>query len=250
MNIFSDILQKALEAKNLVELIVAIAQDLDDSYNPKPTPTPAPVIPVTPDIPKYDPIPTPSPTPVTPEPQPEQRPEQPEQPEEPEPKQPEPTEDDPTADILYFPVGDTSTVDIIYLHPALQKALASGLKICKQSGYDVIVCETYRTPQRQEKLYAQGRTERGSIVTQAKAYQSFHNYGLAVDLMLKDGSAITEEIANIFEKQGFEWGGKWKSFKDYPHFQMSFGRTISEIQDLYQKGGMEQVWLIEYLTEA
>lgn len=28
---------------------------------------------------------------------------------------------------------------------------------------------------------------------------------------------------------GFEWGGDWSSFKDYPHFQMSFGLTIGEL---------------------
>ncbi|MGE7612534.1 M15 family metallopeptidase [Paenibacillus sp. NPDC101420] len=23
---------------------------------------------------------------------------------------------------------------------------------------------------------------------------------------------------------GFEWGGDWTTFKDYPHFQLTFGR--------------------------
>jgi len=241
VNNFSDILQKALEAKSLVDLIVAIAQDLNDSYPPV---IPTPVV-------KPKPKPIPPPVPETEEveeveePEPEEEEEEEVEPEEPKTEEPKPEpKKSSTEDILYFPVGNTSTIDTVYLHPSIQDALTKGLKICKQKGYDVIVCETYRTPQRQEKLYAQGRTEPGSIVTQAKAYQSFHNYGLAVDLMLRDGSTITDSIASIFENLGFEWGGRWKSFKDYPHFQMSSGRTIEQIQDLYQEGGMDLVWKI------
>jgi peptidoglycan LD-endopeptidase CwlK len=30
---------------------------------------------------------------------------------------------------------------------------------------------------------------------------------------------------------GFEWGGDWAQFKDYPHLQMNFGLTLADLQN-------------------
>lgn len=80
-------------------------------------------------------------------------------------------------------------------------------------------------------------TEEGNIVTYSKGGQSYHNYGLAIDfaIQLKDGRVIWDmehdgnnnnqfdwmEVVDIAKNLGFEWGGDWQGFKDYPHFQMS-----------------------------
>ena len=40
------------------------------------------------------------------------------------------------------------------------------------------------------------------------------------------------EVINIFKSNGWEWGGDWKSIKDKPHVQKTFGHTW---QDLYKK---------------
>jgi peptidoglycan L-alanyl-D-glutamate endopeptidase CwlK len=115
---------------------------------------------------------------------------------------------------------------------------------------------TMRTFQEQAALYAQGRTQlfdangkRMGIVTNAGPGQSFHNYGLAVDILLLkdtnndgvfesaswetnvdfdgDGVADWMEIVNIFKAAGYVWGGDWK-FKDAPHFEKTFGLTHQE----------------------
>lgn len=44
--------------------------------------------------------------------------------------------------------------------------------------------EAYRSPQRQAMLFAQGRTQPGPIVTKARPWSSFHQYGLACDFVL------------------------------------------------------------------
>ena len=51
------------------------------------------------------------------------------------------------------------------------------------------ITDGYRSRAEQTKLYAQGRTSLGKIVTYAKAGQSPHNYGLAFDIAFrKDGT--------------------------------------------------------------
>lgn len=133
----------------------------------------------------------------------------------------------------------------IYLNeiiPAL-----SGKAICR-------FAYTLRTFAEQDALYAQGRTKlfdangkKLGVVTKAKGGQSIHNFGLALDIVLlkdtngdgtfdsaswedtidfdKDGRADWMEIVSILKKNGWIWGGDWKSFKDKPHFEKTFGHT-------------------------
>lgn len=92
-------------------------------------------------------------------------------------------------------------------------------------------------------------------VTDAKAGQSFHNYGLAVDIVLlidkdKNGTFETAtwdtkadwdadkiadwmEVVQVFKKYGWEWGGEFKSFKDLPHFQKTFGKSWQQLKALH-----------------
>ena len=248
MGAFAEILLMANQAKLLVDLIILISKELEEKSKPKtpvkPKPIPAPIPAPTPaPVPAPIPAPTPAPVPAPiPAPIPTPAPAKPTPAPKPIPPTPTPVKPKPTDGILYFPVGNTVTKDVRYIHPILQEALKRSMKICQEKGYGVKISETYRTPQRQDILYAEGRTTPGDIVTQAKAYQSYHNYGLAVDIVTNDNTEVTPEIAKVFENYGFEWGGTWKTFKDYPHFQMSFGRSVSQIQDIYQKGSMELVW--------
>jgi peptidoglycan L-alanyl-D-glutamate endopeptidase CwlK len=41
----------------------------------------------------------------------------------------------------------------------------------------------------------------------------------------KDGKADWMEIVKIFKANGWTWGGDWKTFKDKPHFEKTFGHT-------------------------
>ncbi len=109
-------------------------------------------------------------------------------------------------------------------------------------GVSVEVISGLRSWQAQAALYAQGRTKPGPIVTNAKPGSSWHNYGLAIDLGLfkagkyLDSSSPTQadklyaEIGKIAAKHGIEWGGTWVKFKDTPHFQVTFGKTLAELR--------------------
>ena len=40
-----------------------------------------------------------------------------------------------------------------------------------------------------------------------------------------DGIKDWDEVVNYFKSKGWESGGDWKSIKDYPHLQNTFGLT-------------------------
>ncbi|EPC3373433.1 M15 family metallopeptidase [Listeria monocytogenes] len=104
------------------------------------------------------------------------------------------------------------------------------IKKMAKKGIYLCVAQGYRSSAEQNTLYAQGRTKPGAVVTNAKGGQSNHNYGVAVDLCLytSDGNNVIWEsttsrwktVVSAMKAEGFEWGGDWKSFKDYPHFEL------------------------------
>lgn len=147
---------------------------------------------------------------------------------------------------------DKITLERIELmHPSIREKLkAEYLEINSKLPKNVRLrfAYTLRTDQEQNELYAIGRTKAGKIVTNAKGGQSIHNYGLAFDIVLlvdKDNNGTFETVSwdldknfylvvNYFKSKGWEWGGDWKSFKDYPHFQLKKPNGQSyKWQDLY-----------------
>jgi peptidoglycan LD-endopeptidase CwlK len=123
------------------------------------------------------------------------------------------------------------------LHPVVEEKKNKLVQQASDQGISIVITEGFRSKEEQDKLYAKGRTEEGNIVTYSKGGQSYHNYGLAIDfaIQLKDGRVIWDmkydgnnnnqsdwmEVVDIAKNLGFEWGGDWQGFKDYPHFQMS-----------------------------
>lgn len=123
-----------------------------------------------------------------------------------------------------------------------------------------------RTIKEQNDLYALGRTvvnpdgkspkkPMGNIVTNAKALQSIHNYGMAIDIVLVidgktykwdavgdyDGDKVADwmECVKIFEKHGWEAGIRWKSFPDAPHFQYDYGYTWQQLKAKWESGDVK-----------
>lgn len=96
----------------------------------------------------------------------------------------------------------------------------------ERHGYDMVLIEGYRSPERQEALLAQG-----SHVTRAGANMSYHQYGLAADsAFLRNGQVIISErdswamrgyelYGETAELVGLTWGGRWQ-MRDYGHVEM------------------------------
>ena len=113
------------------------------------------------------------------------------------------------------------------------------------SRWKVIPTCTLRDREYQEKLYAQGRTEPGSVVTNAKPGQSVHEYQCAMDFAIeKDGTvvwgprALYEVAGHEAIAEGLTWGGDWnangvmdKADWDLAHVQWTGGLTLAQLQE-------------------
>ena len=136
------------------------------------------------------------------------------------------------------------------LKPRVAAAAARAMADLSARGIKAIVTSTLRTEAEQAALYSQGRdslevtnekrkvagmppiskAESGYTVTNADGvrHKSNHQGGAALDVVPEQGGRPVwptasdprwKQIAGVFKKYGFEWGGDWKDFPDLPHYQ-------------------------------
>ena len=135
------------------------------------------------------------------------------------------------------------------LRPDVAAKTRQWLTLCEASGVHPLIYCTYRTPDEQAKLYAIGRTVPGKIVTNARAWESWHQYRRAFDAVplihgkpswsvFDSGKRLTREYQVMAEAAvtvGLEWAGTWKSFREYVHFQdrgdLSMAQARAEVDD-------------------
>lgn len=94
-------------------------------------------------------------------------------------------------------------------------------KECKEKGIELLIYCGYRSPEEQDKLYAQGRKAKGKIVTHARAGESFHNYGRAIDYVPLINGKVAWEAVSIYRKAqviGRDFGLRSLSW-ELPHLE-------------------------------
>lgn len=108
----------------------------------------------------------------------------------------------------------------------MQRLLVVFKLMKERHGYDMVLIEGYRTPERQAALLDQG-----SHVTQAGPNMSYHQFGLAADCaFLRDGKVVISErdpwamrgyelYGEVAEQVGLTWGGRWKML-DFGHVEL------------------------------
>ena len=95
-----------------------------------------------------------------------------------------------------------------------------------QNGIQIKVVSGLRSYAEQDELYAQGRRKPGVKITNARAGYSNHNFGIAFDVGVFEGTKYLPESAKykavgvLGMDLGLEWGGNWKTIVDQPHFQL------------------------------
>lgn len=132
------------------------------------------------------------------------------------------------------------------LHPGARRRLQALIRWAAEAkrpggGLDVFQTCTWRSNDEQARLYAQGRTAPGRIVTYARPGESWHNvisdHGFpmsrAFDLawIKRDGKRVRVMYSfpawflDKAESLGLTCGARWEKFKDGPHFQYEFNNA-------------------------
>ncbi|MCL1864080.1 MAG: M15 family metallopeptidase [Defluviitaleaceae bacterium] len=131
----------------------------------------------------------------------------------------------------------TSSRNISDLHPVVARGCRELIKRMEAADFPAVgISATFRCHDEQNRLYAQGRTTPGSIVTNARGGQSWHNWRLAFDIFQNirgqewNNPRFFETAGKIWEQIGGEWGGSWTQLVDRPHFQFTNGATIAQMQ--------------------
>lgn len=133
------------------------------------------------------------------------------------------------------------------LHPKLRGTAIQAwteAQAAMPSNVQIIVVQGLRSFEESDKLYAQGRTTPGPIVTKAAAGQSYHNYGLAFDFAMvtngKNDDVVGPhwmQVVSIMKKYGMTWGGDFpEGFHDNPHFENKYGHNWRDLLALHEKG--------------
>ncbi len=138
--------------------------------------------------------------------------------------------------------------DLKDLIPVVAAKCAAFVSACKEQGIDILITSTLRDNESQAALYAQGRTAigrnprlekpLGDTVTNAKAGESYHNYGCAFDFVpMVNGKAHWDDLRTfskcgvIAESLGLVWAGRWKNFKELAHCQYTGGLTLQDLKN-------------------
>lgn len=123
---------------------------------------------------------------------------------------------------------------------------------------EIRVVQGFRSWTEQAALYAQGRTAPGPIVTKCVPGNSWHNFGLAVDVAPSinppDGPYVPDwnashptwkAMTDAARALGFVCGADFRTFPDNPHLQLTGRFPVNpddEVRQLFTDGGVQAVW--------
>lgn len=126
------------------------------------------------------------------------------------------------------PLAVTASREWALLDTEFRKRLLVVYRVMQEKhGYEMVLLEGYRSPARQEELAALGGN-----VTRAKAFESWHQYGLAADSAFRRAGRVVVSEKDAWAARGYElfgqvaaeagltWGGSWKSIRDLGHVEM------------------------------
>lgn len=154
------------------------------------------------------------------------------------------------------------------LVPEVQAMAKEHILRCADAGFELLIYCTLRDEQEQARLYRQSRTKEqvqkkmdqltakgfpalakilkdvgpqktAPKVTNAGPGESFHQYNRAYDCVPVvqgkpiwgtggEGAALWEKVGKLGKKCGLEWAGDWTTFREFPHFQFTDGKDISD----------------------
>lgn len=156
-------------------------------------------------------------------------------------------------------MDSVSEARLEHVHPKLAEKIRKMAEMLAGEGIEIRVVQGFRTWAEQQALYEQGRTTEGKIVTNCPGGHSYHNFGLAVDCCPSthgpdapfdaDWNASHpswKRMSEVGLSLGLDSGATWRTFKDYPHFQLTGlfpeGAPNETVRNLFSSGGISAVW--------
>jgi len=146
-------------------------------------------------------------------------------------------------------IGSRTLKTVATLEPHFQKRVRRWLDEMIQTGIQPLIYCGARSFEEQAALYAKGRTAPGMIATKAKAGESFHNYGLAIDWVPvkptpKDPKLFTADwddstAYKVGEQAGHSFGLAAISWET-GHLQDSRYKTWRDIPGAGDSGAIQQ----------
>lgn len=173
-------------------------------------------------------------------------------------------------------MDSNSEARLLNVHPKLSEKIHTLAEMLSQESIEIRVVQAFRTWVQQHALWLQGRAPLEAVnecrlncgmeiisqsqnnrVTRADSGQSWHNYGLAVDVApFRDGAPIWDDqdpswkrIVAVGESLGLRSGISWR---DEPHFEYTgkFGPDPGpDVIEMYKEAnsgslvsGTEAVW--------
>lgn len=152
------------------------------------------------------------------------------------------------------------------VHPVLADKVRRMAEMLALEGITIRVTQGLRSWSDQMALWLKGRDSRGNIVdsskvvTKAAPGHSWHQFALAVDVVSMDAEGQPDwniqhpawkRIVAVGESLGLVSGSEWRSFPDWPHFQLTGSLPVSPndaVRAAYMNGGTDAVWTMAGLA--
>ena len=149
------------------------------------------------------------------------------------------------------------------VHPLLATKIRTMATMLEQENIVFRVTQGLRTWSEQDALWQKGRdadgnvADRAMVVTNAKGGSSWHNFGLAVDVVPSDDSLgafqadwnvahpAWKRLVSVGTSLGLAAGADWRTFPDWPHFQLTGRFPASpddEVRWIFKEAGIAGVW--------
>jgi len=107
------------------------------------------------------------------------------------------------------------------LHPQVRQKVERLMELCRQNGLPILITETLRTKEEQDRLFNQR-----PVVTRAQGMQSPHTWGVAIDFCrnvrgreFDNSDRFFNRVGELGKQVGLFWGGDFRTFVDMPHFE-------------------------------
>jgi peptidoglycan L-alanyl-D-glutamate endopeptidase CwlK len=153
-----------------------------------------------------------------------------------------------------MPLSPTSVARLSQVAPQLAALIVRLAAQLEAEGVPIQVTAGLRSWSGQDSLYAQGRTKPGPVVTDVPGGYSWHNYGLAVDVVPEDITPgqpdwdITRPAWKMLvaaaKELGLASGSEWQTFPDWPHLQPASLPVTPTDEDrlTFKDAGMAALW--------